>query len=175
MQQLAATLSGSPGLAGPQPAGQAPGGAPPAGGDPSQGGMPQAPPSALQQFIMQKQNQPNIPVTPQDLEAQAQAIAQELITKTETERKSALNALDKADHTMQQLVVSQLAQMRRQMQSAGAQMIMQQQQQAAGGAPAGPAPGGPVPAGPAMKAASHLLTPPTFVTRQPRGQRYIDL
>lgn len=158
----------------------APAGAPP--GAPGQGS------SAVDQFISQRQNNPNVPITPDELQAQAQTIAQDLMAKDPAARRTELAKLRKSDTTMHQLVTSLMDQMRDQAASQGRQAVLDQQFGGAGGggaAPAGPAPpagmqappGQPAPApAPAPKTAG--LLPPSYVltpTGTNRAQRSVLL
>jgi hypothetical protein len=107
----------------------------PAAGDPAAaGGAPPgfaAPVSAVDQFMQQKTNNPNMPVTPQDLESQAQSIAQELLTKPDTERRSALVKLRQTDKTMATLVQGSIEKQRYDARMQGGAALMQQPQQKA--------------------------------------------
>lgn len=88
-----------------------------------------APPSALDLYLQQKRNSPNVPVTPQDLQSQAQSIAQDLLSKPETDRRSALVKLRQEDETMATLVQGSLDKQRYAARMQGGQQILQQQQQ----------------------------------------------
>ena len=104
-----------------QPAQQgapAPGGAPP---------VPGAPPNPVDQFLAQRQNSPNIPRTPEDMQAQAQLIAQQLLSLPESQKDSQLIKLKKSDPTMHALVKSILGDIRQQAQTQGGAMLLQQQ------------------------------------------------
>lgn len=105
------------------------GGAPaPAGGAPAPGGMPQmGQPSAVDQFIMQRQNSPNVPRTPEDLQTQAQLIANDLLSKPEAIKDSELIKLKRGDQTMHALVTSIIDDIRQQARTQGGAMVMQQQ------------------------------------------------
>lgn len=140
MQQMAAPMpAGQPGAAPGQPGqpgappggdpaaqGQAPpagGGAPPAG-DPAAAPMP--PPSAVDQFIQSRVNSPNVPRTPEELNAQAQMIAQDLIVRPEGMKDSLLIKLKKIDPTMHALVTAMLDDMHQQLSTQGKDMMLQQ-------------------------------------------------
>jgi len=125
-QAMAALQGGQPGAA------PAPGGAPAGpGGQP----MPGMGPSAVDQFISQRQNNPNVPITPDELQAQAQTIAADLMAKTDYARRTDLAKLRKSDITMHQLVTSLLEQMRRDAASQGREQVLQQQYGKAASAP----------------------------------------
>ena len=124
-----------------------PGGAPQAGpqGAPPQGGaqgMPPAgpPPDPVDQFMMQRQNSPNVPRTPEDFQAQAQLLAQQILSLPESQKDSQLIKLKKADPTMHALVRSIINDIRQQAQTQGGAMLMQQQY-GGGGAPPPPGAG----------------------------------
>jgi hypothetical protein len=119
---------------------------PQGGGDPSQGGggQPQPgapmgpPPSPVDQFLSQRQNAPNVPRTPEDLQSQAQLIANQLLSMPEQQKDAELTKLKNADPTMHALVTSMIDDIRQQARSQGGQMLMQQQFGGGqGGAPAG--------------------------------------
>ena len=129
-------------------------GAPPAGGDPSQGqggdpsqgGAPPAqpgaapvpPPSAVDQFLSQRKNAPNVPRTPDDLQQQAQVIANQLLSLPSQQKDAELGKLKHADQTMHALVTSMIDDIRQNARSAGgAQMMAQQYGQGGGQAPPG--------------------------------------
>lgn len=103
----------------------------------AQGGAPGAAPggasggqmTAVDQFIMQRQNQPNVPTTPDELQAQAQGIAEQMMTMPDAQRKGELAKLRKSDTTIHQLVLSILDEKRRQVKSDAGQQAMQQMQQ----------------------------------------------
>jgi hypothetical protein len=123
-------------------------GAPGAGatGMPQQPGMTPAPPgppaNPVDQFIMQRQNTPNVPRTPEDLQAQAQLLAQQILSLPESVKDSQLIKLKKTDPTMHALVRSIIEDIRQQAQvEGGAQLMAQQYGQPAGGQ--GPLPPGP--------------------------------
>jgi hypothetical protein len=108
------------------------GGAPP-------GGAPGAPPNPVDQFLAARQNSPNVPRTPEDLQAQAQLIAQQVLSLPEGQKDSQLIKLKRSDATMHALVKSIIDDIRQQAQTQGGAMIMQQQYGAGGGGGA-PAP-----------------------------------
>ena len=115
------------------PGASATGGAPaPAGGGapPAQGG---APPNPVDQFLMQRQNSPNVPRTPDDLQQQAQLIAQQLLSLPESQKDSQLIKLKRADPTMHALVKSIIGDIRQQAQQQGGQMLLAQQYGGGGG------------------------------------------
>jgi hypothetical protein len=138
--------------AGPPPAagGAAPAGAPPAGAPPAAGGaMPMmqgmpgampgggmpapaagAPPAgdpAAAQFAAAQPTQPNVPTTPEEMEAQADTIAQQLMALPDAQRKSELIKLKKEDSTMHALVQSKMDQIRQDAAAQGQQAVLDQQ------------------------------------------------
>ena len=124
------TGSGATGM----PPGQ-PGAAPPAGGAPPPPGMPGQMPSAVDQFLMQRQNAPNVPRTPEELQSQAQLIANDLLSKPESLKDSELIKLKRTDATMHALVTSIIDDIRQQARSQGGAMLMAQQYGQGGAAP----------------------------------------
>jgi hypothetical protein len=99
-----------------------------AGMPPQQPGMPPpAPPDPVEQFMMQRQNSPNVPRTPEDFQAQAQLLAQEILALPESQKDSQLIKLKKSDPTMHALVSSIIDDIRQQAQTEGGAMLMQQQ------------------------------------------------
>jgi hypothetical protein len=104
------------------PAPAAGGGAPPA-----QGAMPGPPPSPVDQFLAQRQNSPNVPRTPEELQSQAQLIANQLLSMPESIKDSELLKLKRADSTMHALVTSIIDDIRQQARSQGGAMVMAQQ------------------------------------------------
>jgi len=106
----------------------APGMPPAAPGMPPGAVMPVGPPTdPVDQFLMQRQNSPNVPRTPEDLQAQAQLIAQQLLSLPEGQKDSQLIKLKRSDATMHALVRSIIDDIRQQAQSEGGAMLMQQQ------------------------------------------------
>jgi hypothetical protein len=116
-------------------------GAPPAapGGAPAPAGGPPAPgqPTAVDQFMMQRQNAPNIPRTPEDMQQQAQLIANQLLSLPDAQKDSELIKLKRGDATMHALVTSIIDDIRQQARSQGGAMVMQQQYGQGQGQPAG--------------------------------------
>ena len=115
--------------------------APQQAGTQQAGMMPTAPgaaPNPVDQFLMQRQNGPNVPRTPDDLQSQAQLIAQQLLSLPESQKDSQLIKLKKSDPTMHALVKSIINDIRQQAQTQGGAMLMQQQYGGgqSGGAPA---------------------------------------
>jgi hypothetical protein len=108
---------GQPGQPPPQGAPQ-PGGAPP---------VPGAQPNPVDQFLAQRQNSPNVPRTPEDMQAQAQIIAEQLLSLPESQKDSQLIKLKKSDATMHALGKSILSDIRQQAQTQGGAMLLQQQ------------------------------------------------
>ena len=101
-----------------------PPGAPPAGGAPppaSAGG------AAAQQFAMAQPTQMNKPTTPEEMVAQAQTIAQQMMALPSSQRRSELITLKRADPTMHSLVTSAMDEIRQQARSMGQQQQLQQQ------------------------------------------------
>jgi hypothetical protein len=133
------TGAGATGM--PQPGGAPPaqGGAPTGGApDPSGGAqpMPGSQPSAVDQFLMQRKNSPNIPRTPEELQAQAQLIANQLLSMPEALKDSELIKLKRGDSLMHSLVTSIMDDIRQQAKAQGGAMLLQQQYgQGGGGAP----------------------------------------
>lgn len=132
MQDLSqqAQMMGGVGNTGAGATGMPQGGAPaPAGGAgaPPPGAPPGAAPSSVDQFIMQRQNSPNVPRTPEDMQQQAQLIANDLLAKPESIKDSELIKLKRSDQTMHALVRSIMDDIRQQARSQGGAMVMQQQ------------------------------------------------
>lgn len=101
------------------------------------GGQPMLPgqaPSAVDQFLMQRQNSPNVPRTPEEMQMQAQLIANDLLSKPESLKDSELIKLKRTDSTMHALVTSIIDDIRQQARSQGGAMLMAQQY-GQGGAP----------------------------------------
>jgi hypothetical protein len=89
--------------------------------------------------LLQRQNSPNIPRTPDDLQAQAQLIAQQLMSLPESQKDSQLIKLKRSDPTMHALVKSIIGDIRQQAQQQGGAMVLAQQYgggQGGGGQPA---------------------------------------
>lgn len=85
------------------------------------------PQSPVDQFIMQRQNSPNVPRTPEDLQQQAQLIANQLLSMPEAVKDSELLKLKRTDQTMHALVTSVIDDIRQQARSQGGAMVMAQQ------------------------------------------------
>jgi hypothetical protein len=105
-------------------------GMPQGGGAPAQapaGGMPGQAPSPVDQFLMQRQNSPNVPRTPEELQQQAQLIANQLLSMPESVKDSELIKLKRSDSTMHALVTSIIDDIRQQARSQGGAMVMAQQ------------------------------------------------
>lgn len=96
---------------------------------PAAGGAPIGPgqPTAVDQFIMQRRNAPNIPRTPEDMQQQAQLIANQLLSMPEQMKDSELIKLKRGDPTMHALVSSIIDDIRQQARTQGGAMVMQQQ------------------------------------------------
>lgn len=131
-QQMDTLTQSDPMMGGVGNAGAGATGGAPAGGAP---GQPGAPPNPVDQFLMQRQNSPNIPRTPDDLQAQAQLIAQQLLTLPESQKDSQLIKLKRADPTMHALVKSIINDIRQQAQQQGGQMLLAQQYGGGSGQP----------------------------------------
>ena len=112
-----------------------PNAAPPSGGQPpaappAPGGQPMLPgqaPSAVDQFLMQRQNAPNVPRTPDELQAQANLIANDLLSKADSIKDSELIKLKRSDPTMHALVTSMIDDIRAEARSQGGAQVMAQQ------------------------------------------------
>jgi hypothetical protein len=83
--------------------------------------------TAVDMFIAQKQNTPNVPRSPEDLEAQADIIANQLLAMPESQRSSEMIKLKRSDRTMHSLVKSLVEDRRQQAQTQGGNMVLQQQ------------------------------------------------
>ena len=127
---------GGPGATGSGATGMPPGGDPNAAAaqgqptDPNAAaaqGQPQPPMSPVDQFLMQRQNPPNIPRTPEDMQNQAQLLAQQILTLPEAQKDSQLIKLKKADPVMHALVSSMIEDIRQQAKTQGGAAVMQQQ------------------------------------------------
>ena len=146
MVQAGAQGQAQPGQPGGMPpqAGGAPGGMPPqAGGQPQPGGQPgqQAQPGdpnaqGAGQGGMAPGGPPNIAammpsgpgnnVTPEDMMAQAQQIATQLLGMPYELRRSQLNQIKKSNETMHSLVIAQMDKIRQQAQTTGGFQALQQ-------------------------------------------------
>ena len=104
------------------------GGAAPGGAAPPAGGMPGTGMSAVDQFLQNKVNNPKGFTTPEELEAQAQAISEDLIMRPESQRRGELAKLRKGDRTIHQLVTSMLDEKNRQITSQAGQQAKAQMQ-----------------------------------------------
>ena len=112
---------GQPGAAPAQP-GAAPGGATP----PNQ---PPAGPAdaAAQQMAMLSTTQPNQKITPQELQAKAEAMASQLLAMDEAQRQSEMTKLKSKDPTIHAAVKQTIENIRQQARTAGGQAMMKQQ------------------------------------------------
>jgi hypothetical protein len=114
----------------PQP--QMPGGAPGAPGalPGAQGGQP-APAGAegvaAQQMAINTPMTPNQKITPQELQANAEAKASELLSIPESQRQSEMTKLKSQNPTLHAAVKQTIDNIRQQARTAGGQMVMQQQ------------------------------------------------
>lgn len=132
--------------------GQPPGGMPPGGMPP--GGDPMAPPAgatggqppmsmagtpmggaAAQMSAAQPMSSGIKPSTPEEMMADAQTTAQNLMAMPDSQRKSELINLKKSDPVKHSLVTSIIEDMRQEAQSVGGQQVLQQQYGGGGGAP----------------------------------------
>lgn len=126
MEQMAPPVidqiqQGQQGQEGQQPPGY---GAPPAPG--------QAPPAgaagaAAQGMSLATPTSPNQKVTPQDLQAKAQTLADQLMSMPESQRQSEMTKLKSQDPVIHSLVKQTIGNIRQQAQTAGARSILQQQ------------------------------------------------
>ena len=98
--------------------------------------LPGQAPSAVDQFLMQRQNSPNVPRTPEEMQMQAQLIANDLLSKPESLKDSELIKLKRTDSTMHALVTSIIDDIRQQARSQGGAMLMAQQYGQGGAPPA---------------------------------------
>lgn len=112
--QPGASATGMPPAAG--------GGAPPPGAAPGAGGG-----SPVDAFMAQRVNTPNVPRTPEELQGQAQQLAQQLLSLPEGQKDSELIKLKKADPLMHSLVGSVIEDIRQQAKTQGGAMVMAQQ------------------------------------------------
>ena len=88
---------------------------------------PGMPPSPVDQFLLQRQNSPNVPRTPEEMQQQAQLIANQLLSLPESIKDSELIKLKRTDQTMHALVTSIIDDIRQQARSQGGAMLMAQQ------------------------------------------------
>jgi len=112
----------------------APGAAPATGGAPAPGGAtpPNQPPAgpmdaAAQQMSLTTPTQPGQKITPQELQAKAEAIASQLLSVPESQRQSEMTKLKGQDPTLHAAVKQTIENIRQQARTAGGQMVMQQQ------------------------------------------------
>jgi len=114
-----------PGAEGAMPPG-AEGAMPPPG---AEGAMPPPgpPPSPVDQFMMQRANTPNVPRTPEELQGQAQLLANQLLSLPESQKDSELIKLKRSDPTIHALVRSIIDDIRQQARTQGGAMVMAQQ------------------------------------------------
>ena len=118
-QQMASgqAAGGQPGAA---PPGGAPAGGAPAGGAPAGGA---APPGPVSQMI----SGPGVPQTPQDMMAQADELAQQLLGMPTGTRRSEISALKQKNEVLASLVQAKMDRIRSDAKSQGGQQMMQQQ------------------------------------------------
>lgn len=103
------------------PAGQ--GGGAPADPAAAGGGMPA--PGPVSQYVQSMG--PNTPVTPQDMMAQAQSLAQQLLGLPESQKDSELRMLKQKNEVLHSLVRANMDKIRHQARMQGGSMVMQQQ------------------------------------------------
>jgi len=70
---------------------------------------------------------PNQKVTPQDMQAKAQALADQLLAMPESQRQSEMTKLKSQDPVIHSLVKQTIGNIRQQAQTQGARMMLQQQ------------------------------------------------
>ena len=118
-----ASATGMPPGADPAAAGAPPGAAPgmAPGAAPGMGGSP------VDQFMMQRQNSPNVPRSPEDMQSQAQLLAQQILSLPEAQKDSELIKLKRSDPTTHALVSSIIDDIRQQAKTQGGAMMMAQQ------------------------------------------------
>jgi hypothetical protein len=120
--------AGDPGASATGMPGQAP-----AGGDPAAaGGQPGAvpagpPPSPVDQFMAQRQNSASVPRSPEELQSQAQVLAQQILQLPESQKDSELIKLKRSDQMMHALVSSMIEDIRQQAKTQGGAQVMAQQ------------------------------------------------
>ena len=83
--------------------------------------------SAVDHFLMQRKNSPNVPRTPEDLQQQAQLIANQILGQPEPVKDSELIKLKRGDPMMHALVSSVIDDIRQQARLQGGQMIVSEQ------------------------------------------------
>lgn len=98
-------------------------------GAPMQPGMPpgMGGGSPVDAFVAQRQNSPNIPRTPEDMQAQAQMLAQQILSLPEAQKDSELIKLKRTDPTTHALVSSIIDDIRQQARTQGGAQVMAQQ------------------------------------------------
>ena len=114
----------------PPPGAPAPGGAAPApGGGATPPNQPPAGPmdAAAQASALATPTSPNQKITPQELQAKAEAIASQLLGMPESQRQSEMTKLKGQDPTLHAAVKQTIENIRQQAQTAGGNMVMQQQ------------------------------------------------
>lgn len=112
------------------PNAMAAGGAPPApGGGATPPNQPPAGPAdaAAQQMALTTPTSPNQKITPQELQAKAEAIASQLLSMPESQRQSEMTKLKGQDPTLHAAVKQTIENIRQKARTSGAQMVMQQQ------------------------------------------------
>lgn len=105
-------------------------GAPPApGGGATPPNQPPAGPAdaAAQQMALTTPSTPNQKITPQELQAKAEAIASQLLSMPESQRQSEMTKLKSQDPTLHAAVKQTIENIRQKARTSGAQMVMQQQ------------------------------------------------
>lgn len=83
--------------------------------------------SPVDAFIAQRVNTPNVPRAPEELQAQAQQLAQQILSMPESQKDSELIKLKKKDQLMHSLVSSVIEDIRQQAKNQGGAAVMQQQ------------------------------------------------
>ena len=134
MEQMAPPVIDQMAQQGGQPGGQ--GGQPPAPqgygapAAPAEGGGGQPPQGpavmAAQGMSVATPTSPNQKVTPQDLQAKAQTLADQMLAMPESQRQSEMTKLKSQDPVIHSLVKQTIGNIRQQAQTAGARSIMQQ-------------------------------------------------
>ena len=124
MQNMQAQAQG--GQPAPQGAQPPPG---PAQGAPQGGGAPPQGPAgmAAQGMSIATPTGPNQKVTPQDMQAKAQTIADQMLSMPESQRQSEMTKLKSQDPVIHSLVKQTIGNIRQQAQTQGARMMLQQQ------------------------------------------------
>lgn len=105
-----------------------PGQAPPAAVAGQPGAVPAGPPpNPVDQFMAQRQTSPNVPRSPEELQSQAQMLAQQILQLPESQKDSSLIKLKRSDQLMHSLVSSMIDDIRQQARTQGGAQVMAQQ------------------------------------------------